>query len=97
MAEDVRALGIPPDVQEDGGSEVLRVFVSNGGLSVSLIRAFDEPDTWGLLLADLVRHAARIYARETDLSEEEAEAKILSMFQAEFENPTDLGTTKARN
>ena len=56
-------LPIPPDAQEVGGHEVLRAFVVNGGLSVSLQRALDEPHTWGVLLVDLAHHVARIYAK----------------------------------
>ena len=63
----------PPDAREKGGHEVLRCFVVDGGLSVGLRRSFDNPGTWGILLADLARHAARIYALESDVSEDEAD------------------------
>jgi hypothetical protein len=59
-------------------------------------RAFEEPDMWGLLLVDLARHAARAYACESAMSEEEALDRILDMFEAEIERPTDLGTTTPR-
>ena len=59
-------------------------------------RAFEEPDMWGLLLVDLARHAARAYARESDYTEEDALNRILEMFQAEIERPTDTGTTTPR-
>jgi Domain of unknown function (DUF5076) len=59
-------------------------------------RAFEEPDMWGLLLVDLARHAARAYARESEMTEEEALNRILDMFEAEIERPTDLGTTTPR-
>ena len=52
---------------------------------------------WGLLLVDIARHAARAYARESDYSEEEALGRILEMFEAELERPTDLGTTTSRS
>ncbi|GLR88133.1 DUF5076 domain-containing protein [Bradyrhizobium iriomotense] len=88
---------LPPDVigREDA-IEILRVFVLDGGLSMAFQRAFEEPDMWGLLLVDLARHAARAYARESDMSEEEALGRILDMFEAEIERPTDLGTTTPR-
>jgi hypothetical protein len=76
--------------------EILRVFVLDGGLSMAFQRAFEEPDMWGLLLVDLARHAARAYARESDYSEEEALNRILEMFEAEIERPTDIGTTTPR-
>ena len=88
---------LPPDVvgREDA-IEVLRVFVLEGGLSMAFQRAFDEPDMWGLLLVDLARHAARAYARESKYTEEEALERIVEMFDAEIERPTDLGTTEPR-
>ncbi|MGV7217398.1 DUF5076 domain-containing protein [Bradyrhizobium sp. UFLA05-112] len=88
---------LPPDVigREDA-IEILRVFVLDGGLSMAFQRAFEEPDMWGLLLVDLARHAARAYARESEMSEEDALGRILDMFEAEIERPTDLGTTTPR-
>ena len=46
--ENLHELPVPPDAQEAGGHEVLRAFVVDGGLSVSLQRSFDEPQTWGV-------------------------------------------------
>jgi Domain of unknown function (DUF5076) len=89
---------LPPDVigREDA-TEVLRAFVLDGGLSIAFTRAFEEPEMWGLLLVDIARHAARAYARESDYTEEEALERILEMFGAELERPTDIGTTTARS
>ena len=88
---------LPPDVlARDDAVEILRVFVLDGGLSMAFQRAFEEPDMWGLLLVDLTRHAARAYSRESEYTEEDALNRILEMFQAEIERPTDTGTTTAR-
>ena len=89
---------LPPDVigREDA-TEVLRAFVLDGGLSIAFQRAFEEPDVWGLLLVDVARHAARAYARETDMSEDEALSRIVEMFEAELARPTDMGTTTPRS
>ena len=88
---------LPPDVLvRDDAVEILRVFVLDGGLSMAFQRAFEEPDMWGLLLVDLARHAARAYARESEYTEEDAMNRILEMFQAEIERPTDTGTTTRR-
>ena len=98
MADDIlHQLEPPPDAREKGGHEVLRCFVVDGGLSVGLRRSFDEPGTWGVLLADLARHAARIYALETQVSEEDALAAIKDMLDAEWSRPTDFGVTSAMN
>ena len=88
---------LPPDVMgREDAIEILRVFVLDGGRSMAFQRAFEEPDMWGLLLVDLARHAARAYARESEYSEEEALNRILEMFEAEIERPTDIGTTTPR-
>jgi AcrR family transcriptional regulator len=89
---------LPPDVvgREDA-TEVLRAFVLDGGLSIAFQRAFEEPDVWGLLLVDVARHAARAYARETEMSEDEALQRIVEMFEAELARPTDPGTTTPRS
>jgi hypothetical protein len=89
---------LPPDVIDRAdATEVLRAFVVDGGLSIAFTRAFEEPDMWGLLLVDVARHAARAYARESEYSEEEALARILDMFEAEINRPTDPGTTTPRS
>ena len=87
-------LPIPGDAfNNPDATEMLRAWSVNGGLQVALQRNFDDPAIWGLLLTDIARHAARIYAKETAYSEEEALQRIVALFQAEMENPTDLGTT----
>src|ERR1700733_1155402 len=89
---------LPPDVMgRDDATEVLRALVLDGGLSIAFTRAFEEPDVWGLLLVDIARHAARAYARESDITEDEALTRILDLFQAEIVRPTDLGTTTPRS
>ena len=89
---------LPPDVMDrEDATEVLRAFVVDGGLSIAFTRAFEEPGMWGLLLVDIARHAARAYAREAVMSEEEALAQILDMFEAEIARPTDIGSTTPRS
>jgi Domain of unknown function (DUF5076) len=91
------ALSVPPDALEKGGHEVLRASIVDGGVSVALRRSFDDPFTWGILLVDLARHAARIYAMETEMSEDEALEQIRSGMEAELHRPTDRGSTQAIN
>ena len=90
-------LSVPPDALDKGGVEILRAFIVDGAVSVAMQRAFDEPFTWGILLVDLARHASRIYALETKMSEEEVLEAIRAGIDAEFDRPTDLGSTKAVN
>jgi hypothetical protein len=89
------ALHVPPAALEHGGVEVLRAAIVDGGLHVSLRRAFDDPDAWGILLADIARHVARIYANETAMSEDEVLDHVRAMFESELDTPTDPGTTNA--
>ena len=68
---------LPPDVMgREDAAEVLRAFVVDGGLSIAFQRAFEEPGMWGLLLVDIARHAARAYARESEITVEDALAEI---------------------
>ncbi|HEY8384260.1 MAG TPA: DUF5076 domain-containing protein [Microvirga sp.] len=92
-----QALGLPPDVLEKGGVEILRASVVDGAVSVALRRAFEDPFTWGVLLVDLARHAARVYAMETEISEEDAMAEIAAGMRAELDDPTDPGSTQVIN
>ena len=91
------ALIAPPDALEKGGIEILRASVVEGAVSVALRRAFDDPFTWGVFFVDLARHAARVYAKETDISEEQALDAIAAGFRAEYEDPSDPGSTEAIN
>ena len=87
----------PPAALAQGGQEVLRAFIVDNGLQVSLRRSFEDSAAWGIMLADIARHASRIYALETKVSEEQAMASIRSLFDAELDRPTDVGTTSTRN
>ena len=85
----------PPGAKIDPkqSHEVLRAWIVKEGLQVSLQPAFDDPSVWGILLVDLARHAARMYADQGDQTFEQALAKIRFMWDAETAKPTDLGTT----
>ena len=89
------ALAVPPPALEKGGYEVIRAVIAEGELHVSLRGAFDETETWGILLADVARHVGRIYALEASMREEQVVEKVRAMFEAEMERPTDLGKTSA--
>ena len=82
------ALRAPPTALERGGVEVLRAAIVEGGLHVSLRRAFDDPEAWGMLIADITRHVARIYATEDKFPEDETVERIRALFNAEIDSPT---------
>ncbi len=90
MSQAFEELSLPPDVAENGGVEVLRAIVVDGAVSVALRRSFDDPATWGRLLVDLARQAARAYALETEMSEEDAFARIRVGFEADGLDPGAL-------
>ena len=88
---------IPPDaLASDQAVEVLRAFVVDGGLSISCTGAFDDPSMWGMMLVDIARHAARAFAKEGVMSEDEALQRITEMFAAELDAATDAGQTSER-
>jgi hypothetical protein len=89
------ALHVPPAALEQGGVEVLRAVIVEGALHVSLRPAFDDPQAWGLLLADVARHVSRIYQSEGKALEARTLERVRMMFDAELDNPTDPGTTSA--
>ena len=76
MSETKHELSVPPDVEAHGGTEILRLFISRGAMSLSMQRAFAEPEAWGRLLAELAQQAATLYERETSMTAVEALADI---------------------
>jgi hypothetical protein len=98
VAEDrFKELSVPPDALERGGIEILRASIVEGAVSIALRRSFDEPFTWGVLLIDLARHASRVYALETGMTEDEAFTAIRDGWEAELARSTDAGSTNAIN
>ena len=89
------ALHVPPAALDQGGVEVLRAVIIDGALHVSLRRAFDDAEAWGMLIADVTRHIARIYAKESPLSEDQVIDRVRSIYDAEMDSPSDPGTTSA--
>jgi hypothetical protein len=87
------ALHAPPEALEKGGVEVMRAVIVDGALHVSLRRAFDDPEAFGMMIADITRHVGRIYADK--FPEGETVERIRSIYDAEMDAPTDPGTTSA--
>jgi hypothetical protein len=82
------ALAPPPNAGDLDAVEVLRVWASpDDAQQVALQTTWEEPGVWGLLLADVARHAAKAYALE---GKQEADAfnRILMFFEAEVARPT---------
>jgi len=75
-------------------SEFLRMWTAKGGKATCLIDAAalaPDPAVFGIALVDAVRHGARAWAQAVGISEEAALERIWFGFDAERNNPTDLG------
>jgi hypothetical protein len=96
MTRDVKELAPPPAAFEaEEAAEVLRAWIVDNGLHVSLQRGFDDPAVWGVLLTDVARHVARIFETEGVCPAVEALEQIKSTLDAEWEDAADAGTTSA--
>jgi hypothetical protein len=79
----------------DNATEVVRVWINaDKRMDTALNTVFADPMLWGMLLVDIARHVSRAYAQNGTHTEEEALSRIRTGFDAEWGNPTDLGTTK---
>ncbi|WP_020178571.1 DUF5076 domain-containing protein [Methylopila sp. M107] len=91
-----KELAIPFAAHESKeATEVLRAWIVDNGLHVSLQRGFDDAAVWGVLLTDIARHVSRIYETEGVGTAAEALAKIKFTLDAEWDDGTDVGTTSA--
>ena len=90
------ALQVPPSAIEQGGAEILRAAIANGELYMSVRRAFDDPEGWGRLCADIVKHVSQIYAAETKYNKADAAKRILEAF-AKGMADDGPGAIQARN
>ena len=90
-------LPAPPEAISLGGQEVLRAFIVEGELHLSLQNAFDRPAIWGTLLAEAGRHIARMYSQEGTALYDQALDDIYRSLKAEWSHPTDDGETELTN
>lgn len=68
--------------------EVLRVWAAPGSPQQLTMRTcWKDPGAWGLLLADVARHAAKAYQREGKDPQQVLE-RIRELFDAEWSSPT---------
>ena len=80
----------PPISREKGSFEILRVW---GGTNLpqqyALNTTWEDPGSWGLLLVDIARHAAKAYGGMGGITEQEALSRIKQLLDAEWGSPTD--------
>jgi hypothetical protein len=90
MPEENGSLAIPTSVAvEPGAGELLRVWMSESGMTVVLRTDTLPAAAWGLILIDVAKHAAAQYGRQGDTSSQDAFREIVHMFSAELQEPTD--------
>ena len=76
----------------------LAVMKGPEGNVVHLDAAALSPSGVGILLVDIARHYARAFKQTGQVrSEEEALDEIRRLFEAEWDNPTDIGEGGIRN
>ncbi len=86
----INQLEPPPIAKMGGAQELLRVWsVPDGPQQLTIETTWDDPAGWGLLLADIARHAAKAYAASAPMSESEALKRIRLGLDAEWGNPAD--------
>jgi Domain of unknown function (DUF5076) len=79
----------------DNSVEVARLWVENGGPATCLIQPerLAEPEMFGMLMVDTIRHAAIAYSQCHGISEAEALARIWEGLDMERgDHSTPLGT-----
>jgi uncharacterized protein DUF5076 len=77
------ALAMPNAAIENGGLEILRAGIIDDELHVNARRAFKDPKQWGEVLADIARRIAKLYADETQRTEQDVIASIRAVFAAQ--------------
>jgi Domain of unknown function (DUF5076) len=92
------SLDPPPLASSEGAREILRLWVAPewSSMQVSLLPNNPDPAVWGIALVDVARHAAKGYALDTGMSEDEALRRIRQVFDAEWSAATDMPEGRIR-
>ncbi len=78
--------------------EIIRLWAAHGEQHVTLKGGlWEDPAAWGIVLADLARHAAKVLERDEGLKIEDSLRRIQAGFLAELEDPTTNITSHVRN
>lgn len=94
-----RELMVPPAAEDDPKAfEILRVWAARGQQHVTIFwDLWDDPATWGIMLADLAGHVANAFHQEKGSDRAEILNQIQSMFNEELDLPTDSPQGKVSN
>ncbi|SRR5579862_2123443 len=88
---DSKECQIPPEALTDPKRrELLRAWVANGSLHVSLFipDAWPEPRRWGVVLSDVMRHIADAYRKQHGIEVGETIRQIQERIVAELDSKT---------
>ena len=83
-------LWIPPDALDDPQAfELIRVWAAHGMQHVTIRSDLDGgAPAFGYMLAQLLEHAARLYAQREGQPIEQCRRQIVEAFEAELERPS---------
>jgi len=91
----LRTLVVPPAAQRDERAvQMLSAWIAEKGMHCTLnIGFFDgqghkEGRSWGIFLADVIRHVGKAWAEERGVPAEETIAAVLQALNAELDEPT---------
>ncbi len=73
-------LPVADEALDRGGVELLRAGLAKEELFVTVRRAFETPDQWGGVLADITLHLAAIYSADSDLTKDNVIAIVAETF-----------------
>ena len=78
--------------------EILRLWGADGAQHVNIKGGlWEDPASWGVVLADLARHAAQVLERDEGLKIPDSLRRIQDGFLAELNNPTTNITSHERH
>jgi hypothetical protein len=84
-------LRVPDPARTDAKSfELLRVWIAHQDQHISLrVGVWQEPEAWGMMLADLARHIAAAFEQSEKRDPIEMLQRIRAGFEAEIASPTE--------
>jgi hypothetical protein len=83
-------------IDDPKAQEILRAWVAHNKLHLAFSpTTWDDPAGWGIMTVDLMRHVARAYEAEGKGRFDDVLARVRAGFDAEWQAPTDEGTTTA--
>jgi hypothetical protein len=73
-------LPVADEALDKGGVELLRAGLADEELYVTVRRAFETPEQWGAVLADITLHLAALYSQDGDLTKDNVIAIVAQGF-----------------